>query len=148
MAGVNKVILVGNLGADPELRYTSSGSPVCDIRLATSRKFTDKTGTTQEDTQWHKVVVWGKTAEHCKNFLVKGRQIYLEGRIQTRKWQNKEGQDQYTTEIVADHVQFLGAKTEGGQQASQQASQGNGPTPPTPKPQAPGDGWDDDDIPF
>jgi single-strand DNA-binding protein len=148
MAGVNKVILVGNLGADPELRYTSGGSPVCDIRLATSRKYTDKTGTTQEDTQWHKVVVWGKTAEHCKNFLTKGRQIYLEGRIQTRKWQNREGQDQYTTEIVADVVQFLGAKTEGGQQGYQQAPQSNGAPPPAPKPQVSGSGWGDDDVPF
>jgi len=99
---------VGNLGADPELRYTTSGKPVGDLRIATSRRFTNGAGEKQEDTQWHRVVVWGKQAESCQKYLSKGRQVYVEGRLQTRQWTDKDGNKRYTTEVVAERVQFLG----------------------------------------
>ena len=107
MAGVNKCILVGNLGADPELRFTSGGQAVADLRLATSRKFKARNGEQQEETEWHRIVVWGEQAEHCKRYLDKGRQVYVEGRLQTRKWTDKDGRDRWTTEINAQTVQFL-----------------------------------------
>jgi single-strand DNA-binding protein len=110
MSGVNKVILIGNLGSDPELRYTSGGSPVADMRIATSRRFTSKDGQAKEDTQWHRIVVWGKMAETCKNYLAKGRQIYVEGRLQTRQWEDRDGNKRYTTEVVAEQVTFLGGR--------------------------------------
>jgi len=139
MAGVNKVILIGNLGADPELRYTSSGSPVADLRLATSRKYTTKDGGTQEDTQWHRVVVWGKQAEHCKEYLAKGRQVYVEGRLQTRQWEDREGHKRWTTEVVAERVQFLGGRGGGG---------GGFDEAPPPDDQDAPQSFGDDDIPF
>ena len=105
---VNKVILLGNLGADPELKSTPSGQSVCSLRIATSEKYKDKDGNQQEKTEWHKVVVWGKLADLVNQFCKKGKQIYLEGKIQTRKWQDKDGKDQYTTEVVAENVKFLG----------------------------------------
>ena len=105
---VNKVILLGNLGADPELKSTPSGQSVCSLRIATSEKYKDKDGNQQEKTEWHKVVVWGKLADLVNQFCKKGKQVYLEGKLQTRKWQDKDGKDQYTTEIVADNVKFLG----------------------------------------
>ncbi len=115
MAGVNKAILVGNLGRDPELRYTQGGQAVANFSLATSETFNDKSGQRQERTEWHRIVVWGKVAENCAQYLAKGRTVYIEGRIQTREWENKEGQKQRTTEIVAQTVQFLGGpRGEGG----------------------------------
>jgi len=108
--GVNKVILVGHLGADPDMRYTPSGQGVCELRLATSESWNDKNGQRQERTEWHRIVVWGRTAENCGQDLDKGRQVYIEGRLQTREWQDKEGQKRQTTEIVANTVQFLGGK--------------------------------------
>ena len=108
MASVNKVILVGNLGRDPELRYTQGGQPVANFSLATTENFNTRDGQRQERTEWHRIVVWGKTAENCAQYLSKGRSVYLEGRIQTREWEDKEGQKQRTTEIVAQTVQFLG----------------------------------------
>ncbi len=115
MAGVNKAILVGNLGRDPELRYTQGGQAVANFSLATSESFNDKSGQRQERTEWHRIVVWGKVAENCAQYLAKGRTVYVEGRIQTREWENKEGQKQRTTEIVAQTVQFLGGpRGEGG----------------------------------
>lgn len=110
MAGVNKVILIGNLGADPELRYTSGNQAVADMRIATSRRWRDKNGEMQEDTQWHRIVVWGKQAEQCKEYLAKGRQVYIEGRLQTRQWEDRDGNKRYTTEVVAQTVQFLDSK--------------------------------------
>jgi single-strand DNA-binding protein len=104
---VNKVILVGNLGQDPELRYTSSGTPVCDMRIATSESWTGRNGERKERTEWHRVVVWGKQGENCANYLRKGRQVYVEGRLQTRAWEDREGRKRYTTEVVANNVQFL-----------------------------------------
>ena len=112
---VNKVILVGNLGKDPELRQTGGGNPVCTFTLATSEKYKDREGNLQEKTEWHNIVVWGKQAETVKQYCQKGKQVFLEGRIQTRKWQDKEGKDRYTTEIVADNVRFLGGGNRGGE---------------------------------
>ncbi len=110
MAGsVNKVILIGNLGAKPEVKYLPSGQGVCEMRLATNEVYTDKQQQRQERTEWHRVVVWGKTAENCAQYLDKGRQVYVEGRLQTRSWDDKKtGEKRYTTEIVANAVQFLG----------------------------------------
>ena len=105
---VNKVILVGRLGQNPEVRYTPSGAAVANFSVATNESWTDKSGQKQERTEWHRVVVWGKLAELCNNYLQKGRQVYLEGRLQTRQWQDKDGQTKYTTEIQAQTVQFLG----------------------------------------
>jgi single-strand DNA-binding protein len=101
-SGVNKVILVGNLGKDPEVRYTPGGQAVANFTIATNENWTDKQGQKQERTEWHRIVVWGKAAELCGEYLSKGRQVYIEGRLQTREWNNKEGVKQYTTEVVAN----------------------------------------------
>jgi single-strand DNA-binding protein len=105
---VNKVILVGNLGQDPETRSTNGGNSVTTLRLATTEKFKDRDGAMQERTEWHTVIVWGKQGEACGRHLTKGRQVYVEGRLTTRKWQDKEGKDRYTTEVIGDNVRFLG----------------------------------------
>ena len=119
--GINKVILVGNLGADPETRYTANGGAITNIRLATSEAWKDKqTGENQERTEWHKVAMFGKLAEIAAEYLRKGSQVYIEGKLRTRKWQDKEGKDRWTTEIVADEMQMLGSKGGG-------ASAGAGP---------------------
>ncbi|MGE0762060.1 MAG: single-stranded DNA-binding protein [Bdellovibrionales bacterium] len=109
MAGINKVILVGRLGTDPEVKTVSGGNTVARLSLATSETWNDKNGQKQERTEWHRVVVWGKLAELCGRYLSKGRQVYIEGRIQTRQWEDQQGQKRYTTEVVAQTVQFLGA---------------------------------------
>ena len=114
MASVNKVILVGNLGRDPETRYMTSGEAVTNIRLATTDTWKDKSGEKQERTEWHNIVFYGRQAEIAGEYLKKGRQIYVEGRLQTRKWQDKEGQDRYTTEVIADRMQMLGSREGGG----------------------------------
>ncbi len=116
MAGVNKAILVGNLGRDPELRHTPNGQAVVNFTLATSESWTDKSGERQERTEWHRIVVWGKTAEMCNQYLSKGRTVYIEGRIQTREWEDKDGNKRYTTEINASTVNFIGPRTGGGGQ--------------------------------
>ena len=110
---VNKAILIGRLGKDPELRHTQNQIAVCTLNLATSERRKDASGNWNEQTEWHNVVVFGKTAENCAQYLAKGRQVYVEGRIQTRKWQDKEGKDRYTTEIVGNTVQFIGSKADG-----------------------------------
>jgi len=111
MASVNKVILIGNLGADPETRYLPSGDAVTNIRIATSEKWKDKSGEQQEHTEWHRIAFFGKLAEIAGEYLKKGSPVYVEGRIRTRKWQDKEsGQDKYSTEIVADRMQLLGSR--------------------------------------
>lgn len=108
---VNKVILVGRLGTDPELKYTPSGSSVCNFSIATSESWTDKnSGQRNEKTEWHRIVVWGKQAELCNQYLSKGRQVFMEGKLQTRQWEDKEGNKRYTTEVVCNQVQFLGSK--------------------------------------
>lgn len=107
MSGVNKVILVGRLGGDPEIRYTQSGAGVANFNIATSESWTDKEGQKQEKTEWHRIVVWGKMAETCAQYLSKGRQVFVEGRLQTRQWDDKDGNKRYTTEVIANTVQFL-----------------------------------------
>jgi single-strand DNA-binding protein len=114
MASVNKVILVGNLGRDPELRYTQSGQAVANFTLATTERFSNREGERQERTEWHRIVAWGRTAELCAQYLSKGRSAYIEGRLQTREWEDKEGQKRRTTEITAQTVQFLGGRGGGG----------------------------------
>ena len=113
MGSVNKVILVGNLGADPELKYTPSNRPLCNLRIATTEVFKDKSGQRQEKTEWHRVTVWGDQAENCNKYLAKGRSVYIEGRLQTRSY-DKDGQKHYATDIVADRVVFLGSGGGGG----------------------------------
>ncbi len=115
MASVNKVILVGNLGKDPETRYATSGAAICNITLATSRQWKDKaSGEKREETEWHRVVFYDRLAEIAGEYLKKGRPVYVEGRLKTRKWQDKEGQDRYTTEIIAEEMQLLGSREGGG----------------------------------
>ena len=158
MASINKVILIGNLGRDPEVRYTPSGSAVCNLRLATTRNWKSReTGEKQEETEWHSVVLYDRQAEVAGEYLKKGRQVYIEGRLKTRKWQDKDGNDRYTTEIVADTLQFLGSR-EGGGEESYGGESGGGSSRPAPAPRAPASrpapkssaGLDemDDDIPF
>jgi single-strand DNA-binding protein len=111
MASVNKVILVGNLGKDPETRYSPNGGAICNVRLATTRNWKDKaTGEKKEETEWHSVVFYDRLAEIAGEYLKKGRSVYVEGRLKTRKWQDKEGQDRYTTEIIASEMQLLGSR--------------------------------------
>src|SRR6186713_497002 len=124
--GVNKVILIGNLGADPELRYTPSGQAVCDLRLATNESWTDKNGQKQERTEWHRVVMWGKPAEICKQYLSKGQKLYIEGRLQTRSWDDKEGNKRYSTEIIGTDFMFLGGGSGAGAGAGAGAGGGGG----------------------
>ena len=112
MSSINKAIIIGNLGADPELR-DAGGTPVCNLSIATTRVFKDRNDERQEETEWHRVTVWGKQAEHCNQYLSKGRQDYVEGRLQTRSYEGDDGVKKYSTEIVAQTVQFLGSK-EGG----------------------------------
>ena len=113
MASVNKVILVGNLGRDPEVRYMPNGEAVCNFSIATTDSWRDKNGQRQERTEWHNIVMYRKLAEIAGEYLKKGRPVYVEGRLQTRKWQTKEGQDRYTTEIIADQMQMLGGRDGG-----------------------------------
>lgn len=154
MASVNKAILVGNLGKDPEVRYMPGGEAVANITLATTDTWKDKSGTKQEKTEWHRVSFFGRQAEVVGEYLKKGSQVYIEGRIQTRKWQDKDGQDRYTTEIVADRMQMLGGKSSGA--GSFEVVEENQPAPsrssapaPAARPAAKGsfDNFDDD-IPF
>ena len=143
---INKVILVGRLGRDPELKYTASGTPFCRFSMATDDSWTDKgSGERSERTEWHNIVVWGKTAEHCGQYLAKGRQVYIEGSIRTRSYDDKSGNKRYVTEVVAQRVQFLGGG--GGTRLAPQAEGGHADDMSTggmPGGQPPGD----DDIPF
>jgi single-strand DNA-binding protein len=123
MAGINKVIIVGRLGADPEVKTVTGGNTVTRLSIATSENWTDKEGQKQERTEWHRVVVWGKLAELCGKYLAKGRQCYCEGRLQTRSWEDQSGQKKYTTEIVASTVQFL---DKGGANATSNSVNGGG----------------------
>ena len=153
--GINKVILVGNLGKDPEVRYSPSGQAVANATLATSESWKDKnTGEKQERTEWHRVVFFGRLAEIAGEYLKKGAQIYVEGRLQTRKWQDKEGQDRYTTEIVANEMQMLGSRSGAGapadQNFNQDVSANEGPSGGAARApaKAPAGADFDDDIPF
>ncbi|HEV8480899.1 MAG TPA: single-stranded DNA-binding protein [Candidatus Eisenbacteria bacterium] len=108
MSGVNKVILVGHLGANPEVRYTAGGQPVANLRIATTERWVNKNGEKTEQTEWHRVVAWGKLAEICGQYLQKGKQVYIEGKIRTRQWQDQQGQKRYSTEVVASNMVMLG----------------------------------------
>ena len=142
MASLNKVMLIGNLGKDPEVRFTASGQAVASFSLATSEKFKGKSGEWEERTEWHNITLWGKLAEIAGEYLSKGKTIYVEGRLQTRKWQDKSGNDRYTTDIVGDKMQMLSPKGErsgGGDSSS--ASKSGGASYEEPP-------FQDDDIPF
>ena len=110
MAGLNKVMVIGNLGADPEMRYTADGAAVTNFRIAASRNYTGADGERKEETEWFSVVTWRKLAELCNQYLQKGRRVYVEGRLRTRSWEGQDGQKRYTTEVIADDVQFLDSK--------------------------------------
>jgi single-strand DNA-binding protein len=155
MASVNKVILIGNLGRDPEIRYLPSGDAVANLRIATTDKFKDKSGEPQEVTEWHSVALFGKQAEICGQYLKKGSQIYVEGSLRTRKWQDKDGNDRYTTEIRGDRMQMLGSRGGGGGGGG--GGMADFDSPPAdnaprgkPAPSGGGEGFGDmdDDIPF
>ncbi|MBK6803835.1 MAG: single-stranded DNA-binding protein [Betaproteobacteria bacterium] len=165
MASVNKVILLGNLGRDPETRYTTGGDAVTNLNIATSEQWKDKSGEKQERTEWHRVVLFGRQAEIAGEYLKKGRSVYIEGRLQTRKYTDKDGVEKYSTEIVADRMQLIGGAREGGGGDDEMPGGGGGARPPSrggsgggaggQRPAAgggsggkkPGDDFDDD-IPF
>ncbi|MFP6682380.1 MAG: single-stranded DNA-binding protein [Gammaproteobacteria bacterium] len=129
--GVNKVTLIGNLGADPEVRYTAGGSAVANVRLATAESWRDKeTGDQQERTEWHRVVFFSRLAEIVGEYLKKGSQVYIEGRLQTRKWQDRDGNDRYTTEIVANEMQMLGSRGGGAEIGSSSGRSESGSSTP------------------
>ena len=146
MSGVNKVIIVGRLGADPEVKTISAGSTVTRLNVATSEAWTGKDGQKQERTEWHRITVWGKLAEICGKHLSKGRQVYVEGRLQTRSWEDAQGQKKYATEIVANTVQFLGSNGQQQERSNSASSSGSndfqdfGPEPSFDQ--------SNDDIPF
>ena len=143
MAGVNKVILVGNLGDDPEARSLNNGGEVVNLRVATSEQWKDKDGQRQERTEWHNIVVWGKQAETCGQYLAKGRQVFIEGSIRTRQYDDKEGNKRYITEVIGQRVQFLGGRGGGGGGDSPRAAE-----EPPPGGSQGGASAEDDDIPF
>jgi single-strand DNA-binding protein len=151
---VNKVLLIGRLGNNPEIRYTNTGTAVANFNLATSESWNDKQGAKQERTEWHRVVVWGKLAELCEKYLAKGRQCFVEGRLQTRSWDDKDGNKRYTTEIVASTVQFLGAAAgagagAGAQQHAGASMGGMSMAEPTGEmPQVQESAFTEDEIPF
>ena len=165
--GVNKVILIGNLGSDPELRYTGSGTAVCNFSLATSESYKDRDGNQVENTEWHRIVAWARLAEICGEYLKKGRQVYIEGQLQTRQWEDKDGNTKYTTEIKAREMQMLGGRDDNGgggnyggggdsydQSPSPQRQSNNGGGRPQQQRQPQSSGGDDysfepdDDLPF
>jgi len=158
MASVNKVILIGNLGRDPETRYTTGGDAVTNLRIATTEAWKDKSGEKQEKTEWHTVVLFGRLAEIAGEYLKKGRPVYIEGRLQTRKYTDKEGVEKYSTEIVADRMQLLGSREGGGGGGGGDAEFSSGPASGAPAKSGGGAGKGggakpktddfDDDIPF
>ncbi len=145
MASVNRVILIGNLGRDPELRYTAGGQPVASFSVATNERWNDREGKTQERTEWHRIVVWGKQGENCANYLQKGRTVYIEGRLQTREWEDKEGHKRQTTEVVAQSVQFLDRREGAPRGSGGGGAPGGSSEPDSGPPPSSGPG---DDIPF
>jgi single-strand DNA-binding protein len=141
MSGVNKVILVGNLGSDPALRYTPTGTPVCNFNIATTEKFTSKSGEKESRTEWHRIVAWARLAEICNEYLKKGKQVYIEGRLQTRSWEDQNGNKKFTTEVIANNMVMLGRAGEATADAPAQEfppEESAAPTPAT----------NDDDLPF
>jgi len=151
--GINKVILVGTLGADPDTRYTPSNAAVTNLSLATNESWKDKqSGEQKEKTEWHRIVMFNRLAEIASEYLRKGSQIYIEGKIQTRKWEDKEGKDRWTTEIVANEMQMLGGRSSGGNpggaSGSEFASSGSSASAPSSAPSSDASDDFDDDIPF
>ncbi len=147
MSSLNRVMLIGRLGRDPEVRYTSDGVPVANFSLATSEFWTDKSGTRQERTEWHNIVAWNKLAELSRRYLAKGRQVFVEGRIQTREWDDREGNKRRTTEVVASQILFVGSRPEGAETSAPQ------PAAARAEPASSEEGMHevditDDDIPF
>jgi single-strand DNA-binding protein len=142
MASLNKVMLIGNLGKDPEVRYTASGTAVASFSLATSEKFKNKNGEWEEKTEWHNITLWARLAEIAGEYLAKGKTVYIEGRLQTRKWQDRDGRDRYTTEIVGEKMQMLSAKGEVSRPAGTRAEGQEAPAYEEPAFNP------DDDIPF
>jgi len=147
MASVNKVIIVGNVGRDPELRYTQSGQPVASFSIATNERFKDRDGNWKDRTEWHRIVAWARLAEICGEYQRKGSQVYVEGRIQTRDWEDKEGNKRQTTEIIALSMQMLGRRGEGGPSVSHDDSQARGGGDDFNQSSG-GGGGADDEIPF
>lgn len=139
---INKVILIGNLGADPEIRYTQSGTPVVNFRIATTERWKNQDGQQQEQTEWHHIVAWRRLAEICGEYLSKGSRVYIEGKLQTRKWQDQNGNDRYTTEIVANEMKMLSPR---GTSSSGDSFSGNGGYNDFPPEPPPGTG---EDVPF
>jgi len=144
MSGVNKAIIVGNLGSDPELRHTQGGTTVANFRVATNEVFTTKNGERNERTEWHRIVAFGRLAEICGQYLTKGKQVYIEGRIQTRDWEDQQGNKRYTTEIVASQMVMLGRAGDAPYTADADAQA----SPPDEPQAAPAGTDDDDDLPF
>ena len=140
---LNKVMAIGNLGADPEMRYLESGAAVTEFRIASNRQWKDKDGNKQEEVEWFRVVTWNKLAEVCSQYLSKGRQVYVEGRLRTRSWEGQDGVTRYTTEVIAHEVKFLGGRTDQQGEGAAPTSSGAEPTPP----QARSD-IEPDDMPF
>jgi single-strand DNA-binding protein len=140
MASLNKVLIMGNLGSDPELKRTPSGQAVATLNVATNESWTDKENNRQERTEWHRIVVWGRQAEQCGQYLKKGRQVFVEGRIQTRSWEDQQGQKKFMTEIVAQTVQFIGSPGGRGEESPLPEPSGRDVEPPA--------SISDDDVPF
>ncbi|MBC9890050.1 MAG: single-stranded DNA-binding protein [Opitutae bacterium] len=143
--GVNKVILIGNLGADPEVKYTPSGVPVANFNLATSESWTDRNGERQERTEWHRLVLWRKLAEIAGQYLKKGSKLYVEGRLQTRSWDDQSGQKRYTTEVVVNDMQMLDSRGEAPDDGSRMSGD---PGPAAAQGPMPASSEEDDDLPF
>lgn len=139
---VNKVILIGNLGADPEVRYTQSGTAVATLSVATNRKWKDRDGNVQDEVEWHRVIVWAQSAEYCSNYLNKGNKVYIEGRLQTRKWKDQGGVDRYTTEIIAQQINNLTPRSSEGYNREEP------PLPPEPFAGGMMGGSTGEDVPF
>lgn len=146
---LNKVFLLGRLGADPELRYSASQMPICNLRIATNERKKTADGNWEEVTEWHSVVTFGKTAENCSQYLAKGRQAFVEGKLSTSKWQDKDGNDRYKTEIIANNVTFVGGNSKGTNENIERSYQKGSSVSNTPMPDLSADiSFDDDDIPF
>jgi single-strand DNA-binding protein len=146
MRGVNKVILIGNLGRDPEVRYTKSGTSVATLNLATSESWTDQNGQKQERTEWHRVVAWSKLADIAKEYLTKGNQVYIEGKLQTRSWDDRDGNKRYTTEVKADQMIMLGGRRD---ESSDRGGSSSSPSsPPGPEESPEPFNATEDDVPF
>lgn len=148
MSSLNKVLLIGRLGRDPEIRYTPDGSPVANFSLATSEAWTDKSGTRQERTEWHNIVAWNRLADLAKRYLAKGRQVYVEGRIRTREWDDRDGNKRRTTEVLASQMVLLGSRTEAAETAGGAAEQPARSTAVPAEESLSEAGITDDDIPF